>query len=474
METRRFDLVVLGSGSTAFAAAIRAAELGKTVAMTENRTLGGTCVNRGCLPSKNLIAAAGIIHDAAHPRYPGIEPVQPRFDFGKLVAQKDEVIAYYREKKYQSIVGDRISVLDGTARFVDRNAVQVGDLHLEADRFLVATGSRPFIAPIEGLDRVPFMTSDLLTSDESLELVEQPESLIIIGGGYIALELGQFFRRLGTRVTILEPSERILPAYEPEIGAALGQTLDQEGITILTRAKVAAVGKDREGISMVVEGKASTTVRSSHLLVATGRVPNSQDLGLEQAGVRTDARGAIVVDEELRTTAPHVWAAGDVIGVNTESQMATPVGAQDGGTAVLNALAGEHRKVDHRVIPRAIFTDPEVAVVGLSEKQSLERGHRCACRTVSMEQVPRAQAVRNPRGVIKMVAERDSRQVLGVSMFGMHAAEVIHEAAMGIRLGAKIEDFAGMLHVYPTMSEALKIVALAFTKDISKLSCCAE
>jgi mercuric reductase len=309
MQTQRFDFVVLGSGSTAFAAAIRAAELGKTVAMTENRTLGGTCVNRGCLPSKNLIAAAGIIHDAAHPRYPGIEPVQPRFDFGKLVEQKDEVIAYYRKKKYQSIVGDRISVLDGMARFVDGNAVQVGDTRLEAHRFLVATGSRPFIAPIKGLDAVPFMTSDLLTSDESLELVEQPESLTIIGGGYIALELGQFFRRLGTRVTILEPSERILPAYEPEIATALGRTLEQEGITVHTRTKAAVVGKDREGISVGVEGNASTTVRSSHLLVATGRVPNSQDLGLEQAGVRTDGRGAIVVDEELRTTAPHVWAA---------------------------------------------------------------------------------------------------------------------------------------------------------------------
>ncbi len=474
METRRFDFVVLGSGSTAFAAAIRAAELGKTVAMTENRTLGGTCVNRGCLPSKNLIAAAGIIHDAAHPRYPGIEPARLRFDFGKLVAQKDEVISYYREKKYQSIVGDRIRVFDGTAQFVDRNAVQVGNVRLEAERFLLATGSRPFIAPIKGLGSVPFMTSDLLTSQERLELRDQPESLTIAGGGYIALELGQFFHRLGTRVTILEPSERILPGYEPEVGITLGQILQHEGITVLTHAKPLAVQRDRGAISVDVTGNASTTVRSSHLLVATGRVPNSEDLGLEKAGVRIDQRGAVIVDEELRTSAPQVWAAGDVIGVNTESQMATPVGAQDGGIAALNALAGEHRKVDHRVIPRAIFTDPEVAVVGLTDKQAVERGHHCACQTVSMEQVPRAQAVRNPRGVIKMVAERGSRRVLGVSMIGMHAAEVIHEAAMGMRLGAKIEDFASMLHVYPTMSEALKIVALAFTKDVSRLSCCAE
>jgi mercuric reductase len=223
-----------------------------------------------------------------------------------------------------------------------------------------------------------------------------------------------------------------------------------------------------------VSGHASTTVRSSHLLVATGRVPNTEGLGLEMVGVRIDQLGAIVVNEELQTSATHIWAGGDVIGFNTESQMATPVGAQDGGIAALNALAGERRKIDHRVIPRAIFTDPEVAVVGPTDKQAVERGYHCACRTVKMEQVPRAQAVRNPRGVIKMVAERGTRRVLGVSMIGMDAAEVIHEAAMGIRLGATIDDFVGMLHIYPTMSEALKIVALSFTKDISKLSCCAE
>src|SRR6266446_4230087 len=382
----RFDLVILGSGSTAFAAAIRTAELGKTAVMTENRTLGGTCVNRGCLPSKNLIAAASIIHDAAHPRYPGIEAARLRFKFADLVRQKDEVISYYREKKYQSIVGDRISVFEGSVRFVERNAVEVGDVRLEADRFLVATGSRPFIPSLEGLDGVPFLTSDLLTSQEDMELKEQPESLTIVGGGYIALELGQFFSRLGTRVAIVEPSQRILPNYEPELGTTLREILEKEGITILTSSKAAAAHRDGEGISVEVVGDAATTLRSSHLLVATGRVPNIEKLGPDIAGVRTNKLGSVIVDEELKTSALHVWATGDVIGSNTDSQMATPVGAQDGGVAALNALGGEHRKVDHRVIPRAIFTDPEVGVVGLTERQAVERGYRCACRTVKMDQ----------------------------------------------------------------------------------------
>jgi mercuric reductase len=363
--------------------------------------------------------------------------------------------------------------LDGTVRFVDRNAVEVGNVRVEAERFLVATGSRPFIPPVKGLDTVPYLTSDLLTSQESMELTTQPQSLMIIGGGYIALELGQFFSRLGTGVTVLEPSPRLLDAYEPEVGEVLMDILRKEGVTILTSSKAEAVRKDHNGIAIEVSGEHAATIRSSHLLVATGRVPNSDGLGLEKAGIQLDDRGAIIVDDELRTTAPHVWAAGDVIGANTESQMATPVGAQDGGIAAFNAF-GARRKVSHAVIPRAIFTDPQVAVVGLAEKQAVTRGHRCACRSVDMSAVPRAGAVRDTRGLIKMVAEGESRRVLGISMVGRDAGEVIHGAAMGIRLGATVEDFAGMLHIYPTMAEALKIVALSFTKDVSKLSCCAE
>jgi mercuric reductase len=305
-------------------------------------------------------------------------------------------------------------------------------------------------------------------------LKERPQSLTIIGGGYIALELGQFFHRLGTRVTLLEPSGQILPTYEPEVGATLAEILSEEGITLLTSSRAAGVRMEGSDVAVDIAGGANRTIRSSHLLVATGRVPNTEDLGLAKAGVQTDRRGAIVVDDELRTSAPHVWAAGDVIGFNAQSQMATPVGAQDGGIAALNAIAGEHRKVDHRVIPRAIFTDPEVAAVGLTDKQAVGRGYRCACRAIKMEQVPRAQPIRNPRGVIKMVADRDSHLILGVSMVGMHASEVIHAAAMGMRLGATVDDFAGMLHIYPTMAEALKLGALSFTKDVSKLSCCAE
>ncbi len=472
-----FDLVILGSGSTAFAAAIRAAELGKTAAMTEARTLGGTCVNRGCLPSKNLIEAARVYWESLHPRFPGLRPRGMELDFAALVAQKDGLVANYREKRYRSIVqgSDRIRVYEGHARFTADGAVEVGGVRLRGTHTLIATGSRPAILPVEGLEDVPYLTSDLLTSAEPMELRELPRSLLILGGGYIALELGQMFRRFGVEVTILERSRRVLPAYEPEVSLAVTKALTDEGVQIVTGVTVHRVRPADGGIEATGEREGvPLTFRAERLLVAAGRAPNTDGIGLEHVGVRTDERGFVVVDDYLRTTAPNVWAAGDVIDRYTESQMATPVGAHDGVLVAMNAFSGEPRKADHTVIPRTIFTDPPVAVVGLTEAEAHARGYRCTCSAVPMDLVPRAGAVRGPRGVVKMVLDADTQRVLGVSMVGRDAGEVIHEAAMALRLGATVHDFIDMVHVYPTMAEALKIVALSFFKDPSRLSCCAE
>lgn len=475
--TEVYDLVILGSGSTAFAAAIRTAELGKTAVMTEARTLGGTCVNRGCLPSKNLIEAAQIYWEAHHPRYPGLAARGMGLDFRALVQQKDEIIHDYRDKKYQSIVSnsDRIKVYEGRAALAPDGLVDVDGRRLKGRHILVATGSRPAIPPIDGLDQIPYLTSDLLTFNESLELRDLPRSLVIVGGGYIALELGQMFRRFGTEVTILERSDRILKDYEPEVSIVLTEALRDEGVNFVTEATTRRVRADSGQILVLGERNgAEVEVRSERLLVAAGRAPNTDGLGLDHAGVRTDEKGFVVVDEFLQTTAPNIWAAGDVIGRQTGSQQATPVGAHDGVIAASNALNGERRKVDHTVIPRTIFTDPQVAVVGLTDEEANARGYRCSCRAVPMSLVPRAGAVRDTRGVIKMVLDAESERVLGVSIVGRDAGEVIHEAAMALRFGATARDFIDMVHVYPTMAEALKIVALSFFKDVERLSCCAE
>lgn len=477
MRGEHYDLVVLGSGSTAFAAALRAAEMGKTAVMTEARTVGGTCVNRGCVPSKNLIEAAKLVHEARHPRYPGIERHDVRFDFGEFIRQKDEIISMFRDKKYEGLVGgeENIDVVRGRVAFADKGAVEVDGRRIEGERFLVALGSTPVVPEVEGLEEIPYMTSDLLTSEEDMELKELPESLVVVGGGYVALELGQMFSRLGTRVTILERSNRVLKhGYEPEVGLTLQEILREEGVDVRTNATVRRVRAVEVGVSVELED--GDEVRAERLLVAAGRRPNTEGVGLEKAGVETNGHGEVVVDEYLRTSVPHIFAAGDVIGNQLGSQMATPVAAHDGGIVARNAFAdGEGmRAVDRSVIPRAIFTDPQVGIVGLTEKQGIERGHRCWCRSIPMELVPRAGVIHNTRGMIKMVADADTNRVLGVSMVGVNAAEVIHEAAMGLRFRATLDDFVDLLHVYPTMAEAMKIAAIARRKDPAKLSCCAE
>lgn len=474
-----FDLVILGSGSTAFAAALAAQEMGKTAVMIEKRTIGGTCVNRGCLPSKNLIEAAKLVFDARNPRYPGLETCGEglRVDFGALVAQKDEVIRVYREKKYDSLVGGQFGIENGTGRFLDANTVTVGGKRLTGDRLLIATGSRPMLPEIAGLADVPFLTSDLLTHGEAAELTTLPASLLIVGGGYIALELGQMFARFGSDVTILDRNSQLLAhGYEPQLGRAIGGIFAEEGIAVVTDATIDAVRPDGAGIAADARvGQGRRTFRVERLLVATGRRPNSDALGLEAAGVAVNARGEVEVDAHLRTRVPHIFAAGDVIGGLHDSQMATPVGARQGAIAARNALGGDHlRAFDGRVVPRAIFTDPPIGIVGITEAEALAAGRRCWCTTLPMELVPRAGAIRDTRGLIKMVADRDTNEVLGVSMIGAGASEVIHEAAMALRFRAKIEDFVDLLHVYPTMAEALKIAAIARTKDPRKLSCCAE
>lgn len=440
--------------------------------MSEERTIGGTCVNRGCLPSKNLIEAAKLLHDARNPRIPGIEPTHPRINFHELIAQKDEVVRAYREKKYESLVGGQFRIEEGHVEFVDPHTVSVNGTKLTGEFVLIATGSRPALPAIDGLDGVPFLTSDLLTSDEPVELHELPSSLLIVGGGYVALELGQMFHRFGTNVTMLERSHELLVrGYEPEVGPTIRGILQEEGITIISDTSVTAVRQEGEEL---VASTPRGEYRAARLLIATGRRPNTDRIGIERAGVMLGVQGQVRVDEHLRTNVPHIFAAGDVIGRENGSQMATPVGSQDGGIAANNAFASELRAVNHRVVPRTIFTDPPIAVVGMTENEAIAAGHPCWCNTLPLSIVPRAGAIRDTRGIIKMVADAKTHEVLGVTMIGNSAAEVIHEAAMALRFRATLFDFIHQLHVYPTMAEALKIVAISRFKDPNKLSCCAE
>lgn len=474
-----YDLIILGAGSTAFAAALRAAELGKRVLLTEERIIGGTCANRGCLPSKHLIEAARLLHDARHPRYPGIGACQPDVSFAALIPRKDQLVEDYRQSKYIKVAAETagIEIAEGHAAFVSAHEIQIGDRIVRGERFFIATGSRPTIPDIEGLDATPYLTSDLLSAGEAMELAEAPASLVILGGGYIALELGQMFARFGVAVTLIEPGPRVLwREAEPEVGLAIQDILRDEGITVLTRAQVQRAHATTDGVAVILTSRGVThDLRAARLLVAAGRRPNSDQLGLDCAGVRTAVDGSVIVDAYLRTSAPHIWAAGDVIGSAVDSQQATPVGARDGAIATHNALAdAAPRRVDHRVIPRAIFTDPQIAMVGLTDAQAKKQGRRCWCNTVPLEYVPRASATLDTRGLVKLVADAETREVLGASMVGANAAEVIHEAAMALRFHATLDDLIDQLHIYPTMAEALRIAAISYYKDPATLSCCAD
>ncbi len=470
------DLLILGSGSTAFAAAIRATDLGARVAMVERRTLGGTCANRGCLPSKNLIEAARIVHEAAHPRYPGLSPANVEVDFAALVGQKDDVVHAYRAKKYAAVADGitDLEVVDGDAVFVDPHTVCVGEREVVADRMLIATGSRPRIPAIPGLADVPYLTSDLLDADEAARLVELPASLVVLGGGYVAVELAQLFSRLGSRVTIVARSE-LLRGYEPELGRTLTEVFAAEGIEVLDHSRVDHVRGGAAGVEVSVEhAGAGRIVRAQRLLVATGRTPNTETLSLEAAGVAVDDRGFVTVDAHLRTSQAHIWAAGDVIGCQHRSQMATPVGARQGRIVADNAFADAGKAFDGTVIPRAIFTDPPIAVVGEAEAEVRARHTPAVSATTPLEYVPRAGAIHKTTGLVKFIASTIDERVLGVHVIGESAPEIIHEAAMALRFKATLADFVDLIHVYPTMAEALKIGAQAFSRDVSKLSCCAE
>lgn len=470
------DLLVLGSGSTAFAAAIAAHDLGAQVVMTERRTLGGTCANRGCLPSKNLIEAARIVHEAAYPRYDGLGPAHIEVDAARLIGQKDAVVHTYRAKKYAAVAEalDGVAVVAGEARFLDPATVAVGETVFRPGQILIATGSRPTIPSIPGLDAVPYLTSDLLDADEPGRLLELPASMVVLGGGYVAAELAQLFARLGSSVSVVARS-RLLAGFEPELGAALTAAFRAEGIEVLEGARIERVTGDERSVAVAVETeRGGRVVRGERLLVATGRRPNSDGLGLEAAGVATDPDGYVLVDAELRTSQPHVWAAGDVIGRQHGSQPATPVGARQGRIVAENAFAGAARRFDGTVIPRAVFTDPPIATVGLTEAEVRARHLPAVVAVTPLEHVPRAGAIHRPEGLVKFVASTIDERVLGVHMIGEAAPEVIHEAAMGLRFRATIGDFVDLVHVYPTMAEALKIGAQAFSRDVSKLSCCAE
>lgn len=465
-----FDLIIVGGGSGAFAAAIKASELGARVAVVEEGVIGGTCLNRGCVPTKHLIRAAEIYHMAEANPFPGFKLSRSKLDFAKLIEKKDALIGWARNAKYWDILKyhKNISFINHRARFLAADRLEIGSQELRAPKIIVATGSSAFIPPIEGLDQVPY-----LTSTEALELKKRPGSMIVLGANAVGLELAQMFSRFGVQVAIHEIMGRVAPLEEPEISEALGKYLKEEGIDICTCSKVVKARKegDRIVIGSEMPGGKIKEFQAESLLVATGRRPNTRGLDLEKIGVALDSRGYIKVDEMMRSSVDGIFAAGDCVG----PWQFVYTAAHQGTVAAQNAVEGCcERKADQSLVPYAIFTDPELASVGLKEEQARKRGLKVRVSILDFHWVPRAEVMLNERGLVKIVAEEGSLKLLGVHILAPQAGELIHEAVMALKFGATAQTLAETLHVYPTLSEALKICAQGFFKDATKLSCCAE
>jgi len=471
----KYDLAIIGSGGGAFAAAIRATTLGKSVVMIERGTLGGTCVNTGCVPSKALIAAADARHSAADTadRFPGIATTAGPVDMPALIAGKQALVESLRGEKYADVADSYgWAVRRGDAAFAgtpDAPVLQVaGDdgstETIEAGHYLVATGSRPWAPPIDGLDQTGY-----LTSTTAMELTELPESLLVLGGGYVALEQAQLFARLGSQVTVLVRS-RLASKEEPEVSRTLQEVFADEGIRVVRRALPTRVSRDAATGQAVVTADVAggrEEFRADQVLVALGRRPATDGLDLDRVGVKTGDLGEVVVSDRMQSSHPRIWAAGDVTG----HPEFVYVAAHHGTLVAENAFADADRAVDYARLPRVTFTGPAIGAVGMTEKDVVAAGIRCDCRVLPLHHVPRALVNRDTRGFVKIVVDADTGKILGITAVAKDAGEL---AAAGVHvLGKTVAEVADAWAPYLTMAEGIRIAAKAFTTDPSLLSCCA-
>ena len=468
MTSHDFDLLVLGGGSAGFAAAIKGAELGARVALVEGATIGGTCVNVGCIPSKTLLRAAEANHQRKHHGFAGIPATDGRLDWEAVRAQKDALVAALRQAKYLDVLRSYEPIdlfRDHGVLAADRSVRLAGGTILRAGKVVVATGSAPWAPPIPGLAEAGY-----LDNASAMALERLPVSLAVIGGSTVGLELAQMFSRLGTRVTVLEAQRRILPAEDPAIGEALGGFLRSEGLGIHTGIELDRVDREGDGYTVAFrEGSDLRLLQAEQVLVATGRRANTAGYGLEAVGVALGRKGEIVVNDYLETPSAGVYAAGDVLG----DPMFVYVAAYGGTVAAENALTDNRRRYDLAAVPRVTFTDPAAASVGLSENEARKAGMEPAVAHLPMEHVPRAQVSRDTRGFVRLVAGGPSQAVIGAQILGAEAGEMIAEAALAIRHRLTVADLAGAFHPYLTWSEGLKLAAQSFTREVSTLSCCA-
>lgn len=467
-----FDLIIIGGGSAAFSAAIKAESLGlSTLMVNGGLDFGGTCVNVGCVPSKNLIRAGETAYHATHSNFSGIKPKGVDIDFRQVIQDKKKLVATLQEKKYMDVVSDfeNLTMVTGWAEFKDNKTIVVDELtEYSALKFIIATGATTNIPNIEGLNEIGYLTNVSL-----FDLEEKPESITIMGAGYIGLEIAMAYSRLGVKVRIIEFTDRVLRTQTPDISEALETQMRKEGIEILPNFR--AVKFEKKGNETVIhckcpDGSFTQIIEKGKIVVASGTKPNTQKLGLQNIGLELDKAGHIFVNEKMETNLSTIYAVGDV--TNTPAFVYTA--AFEGKIAVENAFTGTENKADYSSLPWVVFTDPQVAGTGLDEVQAEGQNIPFEVSKIELKDVPRAIAANDTRGFIKLIRNTKTDKLIGARIVAPEGGELIQQLSMAIKYGITVKDLAESFYPYLTLGEGIKLAAITFGKDVSKLSCCAS
>jgi mercuric reductase len=471
-HTNQFDLIIIGGGSAAFSAAIKAESLGiSTLLVNGGLDFGGTCVNVGCVPSKNLIRAAEVAYHATHSQFEGIKPKGVDIDFAQIIKDKKQLVATLQQKKYMDVVSDfqNLKMIKGWAKFKNRETIIVDEKdEYTARKFLIATGSTTNIPNIEGLNEVGYLTNVSL-----FDLEEKPESLTIMGAGYVGLEIAMAYNRLGVKVRIIEFTDRVLRSQTPDISEELQKQMQKEGIEIL--ANFRAKKFEKRGDKIIIrckkpDGTFTELVEKGKILIATGTKANTSALGIENIGLNLTKSGHIAVNNKMETNINHIYAAGDV--ANTPAFVYTA--AKEGNIAVSNAFTGSELKTDYSSLPWVVFTDPQVAGAGMDEVQAEAENIKFEVSKLELKDVPRATAANDMRGFIKLIRNTETDKLIGARVVAPEGGELIQQLSMAIKYGITVGELAESFYPYLTLGEGIKLAAITFGKDVGKLSCCAS
>lgn len=468
----QYDLIIIGGGSAAFSAATTASELGKkSLLINGGLPIGGTCVNVGCVPSKYLIRAGESIHNASFSPFSGIKTNTPEVDFSAIIRQKKELVKTMQKKKYLNVAEgiEGLTILEGWAIFKDSHTVIVNDKEYSGSNFLIATGATTNIPKIEGLEEVGYLTNISL-----FDLEEKPDSLTILGAGYIGLEIAMAYNRLGVKVRILEFTDRVLRSQTPDISEELEKHMKNEGIEFYPNYRIESVKNEGENIIImgkdVKAGESFEFTEPGHIVVATGTRPNTGKLGLDNIDLVLEDGGFIKVNSQMQTSLPHIYAAGDC--TNTPAFVYTA--AKEAKIGAGNALAGENKEVDYTGLPWVVFTDPQVSGAGIDEQEAEAKGIPFDTSIVPLSEVPRSAAALDTRGFIKLIRNPQTDKLIGARIIAPEGGELAMQASLAIKYGITVSELADSFHPYLTLSEGIKLAAITFNKDITELSCCAS